>query len=170
MRAATISANITLRAVMAAAFILASYAAVAQEAPMARKLRVRNEIEQMIRAQYDWMISQMKPSDEATKQMAIEGLKGLSYMKAYAMYKCAVSWETQSKKMECLAENEKALRRFFRLSDYASVVPPERQFRCEMKNRLYDAEVEFPPFEFLRSQRSRLLDQQKFFECMTGDK
>jgi hypothetical protein len=36
-----------------------------------------------------------------------------------------------------------------------------------MRHRLYEAEIEFPPYEFLKGPISHLFDLSKFDECLT---
>jgi hypothetical protein len=72
------------------------------------------------------------------------------YNKAYDQYRCAVLHPTSIAEMkECVRKANLELGIYLKLAtEYFSTVAP-RSARCEMKNRLFGAEIEFPPFSFL---------------------
>ena len=40
--------------------------------------------------------------------------------------------------------------------------------QCEMRARLFDGELEFPPFDFLNGDEPALFDFEKWHECLLG--
>jgi hypothetical protein len=66
--------------------------------------------------------------------------------------------------MACQAKSLKELQRF---SVLISTITPERIRECEIRHRLFKAEIEFPPYEFLKGPISNLFDLSKFDECLT---
>ena len=59
--------------------------------------------------------------------------------------------------------------RFYGLSDYVAVIGRERLAKCEMQSRLFDAEIEFPPYDFLKRNGIFLFDFAKYNACVTSN-
>ena len=53
-------------------------------------------------------------------------------------------------------------------TDYASVVL-RRTAKCELKARMFEAEIEFPPFEFLKTSGTGLMDFKVMNACLLSD-
>ena len=41
--------------------------------------------------------------------------------------------------------------------------------QCEMRARLFDGELEFPPFDFLNGDEPELFDSEKWHACLLGE-
>jgi len=52
--------------------------------------------------------------------------------------------------------------------DYVKSVEPMAATQCEMRARLFDAELEFPPFDFLKGELA-LFDFEKLNACVIGE-
>ena len=53
-------------------------------------------------------------------------------------------------------------------ADYVKSTEPMVAQRCEMGARLFDAELEFPPFDFLKEELA-LFDFEKLNACVIGE-
>jgi len=55
-----------------------------------------------------------------------------------------------------------------KMTGYSSLFRGEKEIKCELKARLFDAEIEFPPFDFLQLSdgQNALLDFKALNACL----
>jgi hypothetical protein len=111
-------------------------------------------------------------------ELAKDAVKGLFYNKAYHLYVCAksigVGWRVLSddewKKVQlCYDQHNKEMLKGIKImTQYTSLLASKaaKEEECELKARLFDAELDFPPFDFLR--RSDGADKLFDFAVMTA--
>lgn len=110
----------------------------------------------------DGVISAPSPRE---REMAIMGVKNLLYYKSYSLYECIIKFRSDDAALKaCEARVISAIAKQFGLAEYADVVSNKNSRLCEMKSRLFEKEIEFPPFDFLAG--AQLYDIEKLNECI----
>jgi hypothetical protein len=51
--------------------------------------------------------------------------------------------------------------------DYIKSLPPGTTVRCEIEARLFERELQLPPYDFLKTKHNALHDYQKYNNCLT---
>ena len=135
------------------------------------RLRVVNRSKKSltISARYHFLVSFLnyKKADPHDREAGTEGIKMLYYNKAYIIYHC-LSWQMVShhllppraydKDGLALTKPSSNKRKALEIATqyYALMLKNgEKEMGCELKSRLLDAEIEFPPFEFLKMLNGR---------------
>ena len=122
--------------------------------------------------------SQDKESNDVER--VIDAIKSLYYNDAYSLYICmkvaaaetAPSGDESIQKMRnCHEKRNSAQRNTVKiLMQYNSLFMrnKEKAKQCELKSRLFDAEIEFPPFDFLKQSdgRDNLYDYSLMNQCL----
>jgi hypothetical protein len=131
----------------------------------AQQIFLRTVLESNARAEFDKTLAAINPKATAQQRENVtNALKLVEYNKIYGVYTCVLASSADKDKiLACQAKLLKELRRFRGL---ISTIRPERIRECEMRHRLYDAEIEFPPYKFLKGPMSYLYDLSKFDECL----
>ena len=145
---------------------------------------VRSEIEKAARLEFDMLMEQLfaheRGSDEQRK-VAIARIKLAMYNKSYINFKCWLSaifdaQETgretldQTKLEDCAKGPLSQLYTNYKIwVDYRRAMEPITAKRCEMRARLFDGELEFPPFDFLNGNEPTLFDFEKWHACLLGE-
>lgn len=142
--------------------------------------QARAELEAVTRKNYDDALNLLKrameeriakgiisrPSAQQLK-MSEDGIRLVFYNKAYAVYACvknAIELLENIDLKACEAKMSAQLNMNMKLSDYIDAVGDRAAIRCEMQSRLFQEELEFPPFEFLEG--ARLFDYDKLNACI----
>jgi hypothetical protein len=136
-----------------------------------------NALATLIKAAQANAKSRGNANDPHEMEIATDFVKEMFYNKAYVLYRCLKDGastkgspeEKWDQAQACYkASNLQIIKAYKIVSDYPSW-PWEAE--CELKSRLFDAEVEFPPFDFLRETTSsnRLLDHNRLIECILSD-
>jgi len=113
-------------------------------------------------------------------ERVIDAIKSLYYNDAYSLYICmkvAAAETTPSgdesiqKMRNCHEKRNSAQRNTVKiLMQYTSLFTrnKEKAKQCELKSRLFDAEIEFPPFDFLKQSdgRDNLYDYSLMNQCL----
>ncbi|MCG6203385.1 hypothetical protein LPW26_01930 [Rhodopseudomonas sp. HC1] len=99
-------------------------------------------------------------------RLAIQGLQTNYYNLSYIMYSCFISSlaTTVDDIDPCRKKKIVAMAKTSGLAEYS--VAREKSGRCEMGARIFEAEVEFPPFEFLAFDGNSLFDFDKLNRCL----
>ncbi len=92
-------------------------------------------------------------------EVATDGIRMLFYNKAYNQYFCFSTLLVQPGKtaddaLACAyARNIELAKHVKIVSDYEALIKSKaaKATQCFLKSRLFDAEIEFPPFDFLRT-------------------
>ncbi len=135
---------------------------------------IRSYVEQYIRPQYEDTISGLmqlpnaKTVDASVLQTATDGMKGMFYNKAYNIYRCMKQEEKQPSSrstgdrlthvLECSQAPNRELAKGFKLiTDYGEVIQgnPKGTVGCFAKSRIFEGELDFPPFDFLKQANGR---------------
>ncbi len=143
---------------------------------------LRYIVKQAVQEDFDSMVAlakkNTKDSGKAFSAELLNALKYLGYQKAYIYYVCTKETIGQLPSNADIEEVLKSgeLRSSCvdrRLAEAAKTPKlyeyPHARLRassCEMKWRLYDAEREFPPYDFLQTKDSRLIDHQNYNSCL----
>jgi hypothetical protein len=158
-----------LAALLLALVPLAAGAQTIQKTPQV-KTELRLLLEPSVRGDFEAALktleAKIKPGmPENEVKMAKEGLQSLSYNKAYNHYRCYLEHAPSVEKGdECIQERVKHFLVYNNLTrDYFSSVAG-RTKQCEMQSRLFEAEIEFPPYSFLKG--AHLFDFQHMNECL----
>jgi hypothetical protein len=145
----------------------------AQAQPLPRERELIAIIEEGTRQEFDelvkvfWANAGRRGTDEDRK-LAMDAIKGIVYNKAYAQYFCttievAAKRADLSKVEACIKDRMKHKITNFKITtQYTATVAPH-SMKCEMQARLFAAEIEFPPFEFLKD--ASLYDYEKMNDC-----
>ena len=113
-------------------------------------------------------------------ERVIDAIKSLYYNDAYSLYICmkVAAAETAPSgdesiqtKRNCYEKRNSAQRNTVKiLMQYTSLFTrnKEKAKQCELKSRLFDAEIEFPPFDFLKQSdgRDNLYDYSVMNQCL----
>jgi hypothetical protein len=113
-------------------------------------------------------------------ERVIDAIKSLYYNDAYSLYICmkVAAAETAPSgdesiqtKRNCYEKRNSAQRNTVKiLMQYTSLFTrnKEKAKQCELKSRLFDAEIEFPPFDFLKQSdgRDNLYDYSLMNQCL----
>jgi hypothetical protein len=149
--------------------VLISGTAAAQNWTAERKQKLRNmlESEYSIKTQ-KWLgdlNAQIKPgATPSERSMAAGALKLMLYNQAYGQYRCLTTSASWAEAEECNKRVGRDIAIYFRLAtDHFSAVAG-RSDQCEMQTRMFEAEIEFPPFPFL--QGAQLYDIPRMVECL----
>lgn len=120
--------------------------------------------------QFDQIIASFNTNGtEQEKRDATEGTKMLVYNKVYGTYACFVANTDEAAIAACNKNHMHEFRRFSGLGQYIGVIGIQRLGKCHMQSRLFDAEVEFPPYEFLKGKGVMLFDLAKFNNCVVSE-
>jgi hypothetical protein len=130
-----------------------------------------------VRAEYEKLVQSLRPERGTQKdyEIAVTGTKMLVYNKAYIYYSCIMSLGpsgnfTNEQLSRCVEEKMRPVKRWFGLgANYASVIGDQRSVRCEMRTRMFEAELEFPPYDFLKDKEVALYDVAKMNECLLAE-
>jgi hypothetical protein len=101
---------------------------------------------------------------EKEKSDALDGVKLLTYNQAYSGYSCFKQFGLGEKLDECNRTAAEELVRFMGLSRYDRLTTGRQSAICEMKSRLFVAEAEFPPYDFLKG--AQLFNFKQLNECL----
>ena len=144
---------------------------------------VRSEIEKAARFEFDTLMEQVfahKNGSDEQRKAAIAGIKLAMYNKSYINFKCLLTaiYDAQEADRETLDETKlehcakgplsQLYTNYKMLVDYRKAMEPITAKRCEMRARLFDSELEFPPFDFLNGDEPALFDFEKWHECLLG--
>jgi hypothetical protein len=132
----------------------------------AQQMFLRVVLENEAKAAFDRRIAAINPkANKQQREDVTNALRLAEYNRIYGAYTCMLAspWDKDAI-LTCQKKFLKELRRFERL---ISTIGRERIVECEMRHRLYEAEIEFPPYEFLKGPISHLFDLSKFDECVT---
>jgi hypothetical protein len=133
---------------------------------IAQQMFLRLVLESKAKAEFDATVTAINPkANEQQRENVTNALKLVEYNKMYGLYTCMLAGLAD--KDEFLACQAKLLKEIGRFKVLVSTIRPERIMECEMRHRLHEAEIEFPPYEFLRGPISYLFDLAKFDECLT---
>ena len=125
----------------------------------------------------DSHVLQKGPND---MERTIDAIKSLYYNDAYSLYICmkmaaaeaAPSGDEPIQKMRSCHEKRNFAQRYTVkiLTQYYSLFTSnkEKAKECEQQSRLFDAEIEFPPFDFLKQSdgRDNLYDYRLMNQCL----
>jgi hypothetical protein len=147
--------------------------------------KMRATIEQQIRNEYKQGSAEIIKQILATnpnfkdRQVIEDWIKGLFYNKAYNFFFCIKSaggqpssgTERLSGAETCYEErNKQAAKVTTIMIQYASLLlsKPKEVVQCDLQARLFDAEIDFPPFDFLKqsSGRDALYDNAAMSACL----
>jgi hypothetical protein len=109
---------------------------------------------------------------EKDRQGAISAFKNLFYNSLYIRYHCMMTeWTEDVEKFatqvkQCFDERAAAHQKFFQLSENIRAFDNQTLLRCELVSRLFEAEIEFPRFDFLQDDNVFLFDAAKLNECL----
>lgn len=142
----------------------------AQDAKATRQFAMRYILEENVKKEFEHMIAAISPGvSEEQRREGTDGLKMAEYNKAYGTYVCWKTTNTEDSFQACTKKFMAEFQRFFGLSDYAVVIGRVRLAKCEMQSRLFDAEIEFPPYDFLKGNGIFLFDLAKYNACVTAN-
>ena len=99
------------------------------------------------------------------RRLAFELVKFLFYNKAYNWYRCGIDhMPFEDKIRNCILNLNRQIAVNLKLSfDYFSSIARRSQ-ECEMRARLFEAEIEFPPYDFLEG--AQLFDFRLLNDCL----
>jgi hypothetical protein len=131
-----------------------------------QQVLLRIVLESTAKAEFDARVAAINPkANEQQRENVTNALKLVEYNRIYGAYTCMLaSPRDKDAILTCQAKFLKELRRF---SVLISTITRERIRECETHHRLFEAEIEFPPYEFLKGPISHLFDLSKFDECLT---
>jgi hypothetical protein len=132
----------------------------------AQQVLLRIVLESTAKAEFDAQVAAINPkANEQQRENVTNALKLVEYNRIYGAYTCMLaSPRGKDAILACQAKFLKELRRF---SVLISTITRERIKGCETRHRLFEAEIEFPPYGFLKGPISHLFDLSKFNECLT---
>ena len=176
--------RIRLPIIFLALVILGDYGCAAQGAEESLR-SLRSLIEEQIKDEFDKAISgiandpNLKTKNAQEAEAAKEVFKLLFYNKAYNVYACTKSMahssatpaEWSAKSERCWREhNEEAAKMIKIATGYDALFSNKEAMKCELKARLFDAEFEFPPFDFLKTSKGRdyLFDFKLLNACLVS--
>jgi len=97
------------------------------------------------------------------------------YNKAYAYYRCGKTARpsadadiVEPEFVRCFEDYKAQFSKFMKLVDYVLAIDLHTQMQCEMRTRLFEAELEFPAFDFLQGEGVGLVDFKKWNDCLLG--
>jgi len=138
-------------------------------------------IERNIRAEFEHTMKEvfwpkMANASEEDKKLGLKSTKWLFYNKAYAYYRCGTTDARGSSDVKlierefvrCFEDHAAQFKKTLKLVDYAPAIDLHTQIQCEMRSRLFEAELEFPAFDFLQGDGVYLLDYKKWNDCLLG--
>lgn len=103
-----------------------------------------------------------------TYRKAMDGIKNIFYYEAYSWHSCVLATLNTSFEdaEQCKKAKSIAREKYSKLASYPRVVA--RSADCEMRSRLYEEEIDFPPFDFLKVQEGEnyLLDFDALNKCV----
>jgi hypothetical protein len=115
---------------------------------------------------FEATVAKINPkATEQQREDVTNVLKLVQYNKIYVAYRCVLA--SPSDKDAILVCQTKFLNELRRFSRLIYTIRRKRINECKMRHRLYEAEIEFPPYEFLKGPISHLFDLSKFDECVT---
>ena len=134
---------------------------------------VREEIDQARKTLFE-RAKERYPSDFKKQEMAVEGLKFVFYNKAYIYYSCARSLKGNfagQPFFDCASDRLQGAQEAIKLSEYTSLLGNPMILRCELKARLFKAEIEFQPYDFLVREHNgnALVDFEKLNACLLAN-
>jgi hypothetical protein len=91
--------------------------------------------------------------DHQRRDLAKDAIKDLFYNKAYHLYVCAKSNDEWKTVQLCYDQHNKEMVKGIKImTQYTSLLASKgtKEAECELKARLFDAELEFPAFDFLK--------------------
>jgi hypothetical protein len=131
-----------------------------------QQIFLRIVLESKAKAEFESTVAKINPkATEQQREDVTNALKLVQYNKVYGAYRCVLA--SPADKDAILACQAKFLKELRRFSGLISTIRRERIRECEIRHRLHEAEIEFPPYEFLRGPISHLFDLSKFDECLT---
>ena len=155
-------------------FGVLSGAVAAQTVSAERKIELRKIIEADTKKGCEEFLSQFmnsaKPdATEKDRHLARLGIKEACYNKTYTQYRCVLAnMPSLTKATECIEKaNSEQITAFKLVTDYGATIA-RRSAECEMKSRLFEAEIEFSPYPFLEDDKEqpRLYDFARMVECL----
>ena len=145
---------------------------------------VRSEIEKAARFEFDTLMEQVlvrKGEPDEQRKSAILGIKLTMYNKSYINFKCLLTaiYDAQEASRETLDETKledcakgplsQLYTNYKLLVGNREAIEPMIAKQCEMRARLFDGELEFPPFDFLNGDEPELFDSEKWHACLLGE-
>ena len=99
--------------------------------------------------------------------LALSGVKSLVYNSAYARYRCMLeNIRSPDLAGECYRKAILELYASYKIfTEYTAQVAP-RSKRCQLEARLFEAELEFPPYKFLEGEGMNLYDHGRMAACL----
>jgi hypothetical protein len=166
--------------------IISSRSAAAKDAE--RDQKIRSLIEREIKTEFDNSLAALmkaaeargKTNDAHKMELAVDGIKDMFYNKAYGLYRCvkeadglktsaAEKWD----RMEACNKTTGLLimKAYKIMSEYPSSLLGKWEVNCEFKALLFDAEIEFPPFDYLKTTATSntLIDHNRLIDCFLSD-
>jgi hypothetical protein len=144
---------------------------------------VRFEIEKAARLEFDTLMEQVfahKRGSDEQRKAAIAEIKLAIYNKSYINFKCFLNaiYDAQEAGRETLDETKledcakgplSQLYTEYKIwVGFRKAMDPMIAKRCEMHARLFDGELEFPPFDFLNGNEPALFDFEEWHACLLG--
>jgi hypothetical protein len=145
-----------------------SGATAAQTLSADRKKQLREYIQGDIAKETDELVktflAETKGSEDELR-LGVEAIKDMLYNKAYNQYRCVLIHPTSASEInECFVMAIRQMAIYHKLAaDYFSTIA-KRSRQCEMQTRLFEAEIEFPPYSFLGN--AQLFDYARMNECL----
>jgi hypothetical protein len=89
------------------------------------------------------------------------------YNKAYNQYRCVLLHPTSfAEASACSQKANRAIATYVQLTTQYFSTVAVRSPKCEMQARLFEAEIEFPPYSFLKGKGAKLFDHARMVECL----
>jgi hypothetical protein len=164
--------------------VLASATAYSQQDEQSVDLAVRVVIEPMVQEEFEKFEALAKSKFESkgakfTDEFA-DLVRMLYYNKAYMYFLCHKKQllfiqgnniqlpDRESREIleRCIQERSIHMGTFYNLSEYFPLLMPPALTRCEARSRLFQAEINFRPYSFLEGRNTKLLDMEKFNQCV----
>jgi hypothetical protein len=114
------------------------------------------------------LLSKLQSKDENESADALNGLKVLSYQRAYLAYACVKRHGIGKGAERCEKEEGVHLSRFYELLKSIKLIPYNLQASCIIQHRLYREEAEFKPFPFQKFEGDglALYNFEKLNDCL----
>jgi hypothetical protein len=88
----------------------------------------------------------------------------LMYNMAYIKYSCTIASASAPGAQACLKKSGEQFLILYRLATDYSALLSGSNLQCDMQARLFEAEIEFPPFSFWKD--SKLYDATRMIACL----
>jgi hypothetical protein len=115
-----------------------------------------------------WKRSKDQNPSVEVRNMADNFMKMIFYNRKYNEYLCVTTTLTGDTEVfaQCINGRSAQIAKFIKMADYIPSLDPPKANRCEVLSRMFEAEFEFPPFDYLKGERINLFDFEKFNECL----